>query len=412
MRMFRVFFLALALAFSAQVAPSSANQIPATFTFSGSGYGHGVGMSQIGARAKALAGESGISILNYYYPGSSIGIVDDTRSLRINIGHLLTSARLRTDSVGGSLNVYAGDLAETQSAIALLTLAPRQSFQLVLNGSVISLSTVIGKVVTPITASKSFTFRWSGTRSLEGTHSLTAFTSGTSTVKYRHGQIQVKVVKDKILGNRIEATNTVRLKDEYLYGVSEVPSSWPAAALEAQAIASRTYALSRGAKMRTACDCNLYGNISDQSFAGFSKENEPIYGALWKAAIDRTSGQVITIGGALITTYFTSSTGGVTETVESAWGRPTPNSFSVPDPASADIKLNPRFAAWTVGTNQSVVAAAFLLPDVMKLEIISRNASGTVGLLQATSITGKTSILRGETFRSRAKLPSAWFNLI
>jgi hypothetical protein len=65
-----------------------------------------------------------------------------------------------------------------------------------------------------------------------------------------------------------------------------------------------------------------------------------------------------------------------------------------------------------VGANQNVVAAAFLLPDVAKLEIISRNASGTVGQLQATSVSGKTSILRGEVFRSRAKLPSAWFNLI
>ena len=191
-----------------------------------------------------------------------------------------------------------------------------------------------------------------------------------------------------------------------------MPSSWPAAILDAQAIASRTYALTRGAKVRAACDCNLYGSITDQTYAGFSKENEPIYGALWKAAVDRTSGQVITYNGALLTTYFTSSTGGVTETVESAWGTPTPNSVSVPDLFSADPILNPRYATWSVKVEQKVIAAAFLLPDVLKLEILNKNPSGTVSQIQAVSSAGKTSVLRGEVFRSRTKIPSAWFNLV
>ena len=412
MRMFKSLVLTALLLSSSHFAAVAADPIPTSFSFTGLGYGHGVGLSQIGGRAKALAGESATSILGYYFPGSSIASVDESQIFRINIGHLLTSAKLRTDSIGGTVNAYLGDLPETQQAQPVTTHAPRQVFQLQLSGSSILLSSVIGKVVTPIASNKSFTFRWSGTRNLDGAPSLIAFTAGSSTVKYRHGQIQAKVVKDKVVGNRIEITNTLRLRDEYLYGVSEVPSSWPPAMLDAQAIASRTYALTRGAKLRAACDCNLYGNISDQTYAGFSKENEARFGALWKAAIDRTAGQVITINGALMTTYFTSSTGGVTETVESAWGTPTPNSISVADPWSADTKLNPRYATWAASAEQKVVAAAFLLPDVVKLEILTRNVSGTVGQIQATSSSGKTSILRGEIFRSRAKIPSAWFNLV
>ena len=412
MRMFKPLFLTSILLFSSQYVATGVEVAPATFSFTGSGYGHGVGLSQIGGRAKALAGESATSILGYYFPGSSIAAVDESQIFRINIGHLLTSAKLRTDSIGGLVNAYAGNLPETQTSQPLFTHLPRQVFQLQLSGSTILLSSVIGKVVTPISTNKSFTFRWSGTRNLEGAPSLIAFTSGASTVKYRHGQIQAKVVKDKVVGNRIEITNSVRLKDEYLYGVSEVPSSWPSAMLEAQAIASRTYALTRGAKLRSACDCNLYGNISDQTYAGFSKENEARYGPLWKAAVDRTAGQVITFNGALMTTYFTSSTGGVTETVESAWGTPTLYSMSVADPYSADTKLNPRYATWAATVEQRVVAAAFLLPDVVKLEILNRNVSATVGQIQATSSNGKTAILRGEIFRSRAKIPSAWFNLV
>lgn len=412
MRMFKFLLFSTLILSSSCIAANAAEPVPVSFTFSGSGYGHGVGLSQIGGRAKALAGETSTSILSYYFPGSSIGIADETQTVRINIGHLLTTAKLRTDSIGGSVNVYEGNLDETQTAQPIMVSASRQIFQIQLSGTSILLSSITGKVVAPISTSKSFTFRWSGTRNLEGPPSLVAFTSGSSTVKYRHGQIQAKIVKDKMLGNRIEVTNTLRLKDEYLYGVSEVPSSWPAAILDAQAIASRTYALTRGAKVRAACDCNLYGSITDQTYAGFSKENEPIYGALWKAAVDRTSGQVITYNGALLTTYFTSSTGGVTETVESAWGTPTPNSVSVPDLFSADPILNPRYATWSVKVEQKVIAAAFLLPDVLKLEILNRNPSGTVSQIQAVSKSGKISVLRGEIFRSRAKIPSAWFNLV
>ena len=42
---------------------SFAQDIPQTFSFTGAGYGHGVGMSQIGGKARAVAGESATTIL-------------------------------------------------------------------------------------------------------------------------------------------------------------------------------------------------------------------------------------------------------------------------------------------------------------------------------------------------------------
>jgi peptidoglycan hydrolase-like amidase len=52
------------------------------------------------------------------------------------------------------------------------------------------------------------------------------------------------------------------------------------------------------------------------------------------------------------------------------------------------------------------------LPDVVRIEIVTKNASGTVATINATSSTGVTKSLRGETFRSRTKIPSAYFNLV
>ena len=391
---------------------NSAAATPEKFSFTGSGYGHGVGMSQIGARAKALAGESATAILNYYYSGTKVETATDSKILRINIGHLLKSTKVRSDSNGAKLQLFAGALSESKTADVLLDIPSKTTLNVEISGSQLNISTTQGANITPITNGTSFTLRWSGTRHMDGAPTVISVTANSAVNKYRYGQIQFKVIKDKLLGNRLSIINSVRLQDEYLWGIGEVPSSWPLAALQAQAIASRTYALAKSLKIRTACSCHLYGSISDQSFVGFSKESEAIYGQFWKSAVDSTVGQIITYDGLPITAYFTSSTGGATETSEHAWGTATPYTLSVSDTASADIKLNPRFATWSRQISQSVIASAFLLPDVVSLEVLSVNPVGTVDQIKATSSTGTTAILTGETFRSRSKLPSAWFSIV
>ena len=408
----------IALAISIAVSPitflpnaANAETVPATFAFQGSGYGHGVGMSQIGARAKALAGESATAILQYYYTGTIVETVTDTQILRINLGNLLTSAKLRSDSKGAELQLFAGDLGETQTATPLLTFPSKTSLNLNLSDGLLAISTTRGTTTKAITTGSSFTLRWSGTRYQDGSPTVISLTTNGATKKYRHGQISLKVIRDKTLGKRLAIINSVRLQDEYLWGIGEVPSSWPTQALEAQAIASRTYAYAKSTKIRSACDCHLYATISDQTFAGYSKESEPRFGEIWKAAVNRTAGSIIIYEGRPITAYFSSSSGGTTETSEHAWGTATPYTVSVPDSASVDVALNPRFASWTREIPQAVVAQAFALPDVISLTVLSNNPAGSVALIQAISSDGSFAVLRGETFRSRSKLPSAWFSL-
>jgi SpoIID/LytB domain protein len=161
----------------------------------------------------------------------------------------------------------------------------------------------------------------------------------------------------------------------------------------------------------------VYNNISDQAFVGFSKESEVFYGPLWKAAVQASStsestGEVITLNNLPITAFFTSSSGGQTETSVNAWGQERSFTTSVADPYSQDATLNPRYFTWIRSLTQPVLAKAFLLTDVVGLTINSRNPTGTVATITATSSDGKIATLRGETFRSRTQLPSAWFNLI
>jgi SpoIID/LytB domain protein len=401
-------FLALLFVFSTLIPTAHAADVPTVFSFQGSGYGHGVGLSQMGARSMALAGQNSEQILKYFYKDIAIEPKDDSKILRVNIGHLLSSAKISSTLKGSQLQIIQGDMG-SENVIPVFSLADSVTFSII--GSTVSPRLTIGKTAQVLTRSKTFTIRWSGTRYLDGPDTIISVTHSGLTQKYRYGQIQVKAVKSPT-GYRIEMTNSVRLADEYLWGVSEMPSFWPVAALEAQAIASRTYALSKAGIYRSACDCDLYGEISDQTFLGYAKEIEKKYGVVWKEVVTRTTGLTITQAGLPITAYFFSSSGGKTELAVNAWGSTKAYTQIVDDPGSLDLTLNPRFVTWNREVPQSIIATAFLLPDVVSLEILGVNESGTVAQIQATSSTGVKVVLRGETFRSRTKIPSAWFSLV
>ena len=411
MRIFKPLVLAISVALILP-SQSSAIDIPVSFQVQGAGYGHGVGMSQIGARAKAIAGETATAIISYYYKDVAIEPLDDSKILRVNIGHLLTSAKMATATQDATMQIFSGDIGDAQDVAPLAVVPVKSSLNFTILGSTLLPSIVTGKKTVSIPRNRIFTVRWSGTRYLPGVDGVISLSHTTTTKKYRYGQMQFRAVKAATLGYRIEVTNSVRLSDEYLWGISEVPSSWPEAALQAQAIASRTYAMSKAGIYRTACDCDLYGEISDQSFLGYAKEIEKGWGQFWKAAVTNTAGLTITQAGKPITAYFGSSTGGLTETAVNAWGTEKSFTQTVADVSSLDPVLNPRFYKWDRTITQASVAAAFLLPDVVTLEIVTKNATGTVGTIRATSSTGIQKSLRGETFRSRTKIPSAYFDLV
>jgi SpoIID/LytB domain protein len=385
-------FLALLIAaLISSASPAQAIEIPPKFDFIGNGYGHGVGMSQIGARSRALAGESASAILNYYYKDVQVTPYVDTHTIRVNIAHLVKSIAFTTHTPGARLEVFEGDVGITPQAPPIASFATKQRATF---------------TFASLPKEKALTLRW------VGENPIITMTQGSVSTKYKYGYITIKALKGTLV-----VTNTLALRDEYLWGISEVPSSWPAAALEAQAIASRSYALSKLSIIRPSCDCQVFSHISDQNFVGYSKESEPRFGHFWKDAVSRTiidtsTSLVVLSNGKPAQTYFFSSSGGATQTTRDAWGEATAFTQSVPDSASVDVKLNPRFASWKASSTQELVAKAFLLPNVVSLEILSRNKAGAVTYIAATSAEGVTKKIRGDTFRSRAKLPSPWFSLV
>ncbi len=86
-------------------------------------------------------------------------------------------------------------------------------------------------------------------------------------------------------------------------------------ALKAQAVASRTYALSRFRK-NPARKFDLVNEVADQVYNGMKAEDAWI-----NKAIEATSGEVLLSDEELITAYYHSTCGGATENIEDVWER-------------------------------------------------------------------------------------------
>jgi stage II sporulation protein D len=128
----------------------------------------------------------------------------------------------------------------------------------------------------------------------------------------------------------ISVVNVLPL-EEYLRGVvpGEMPASWPAEALKAQAVAARTYArYQMGGTKYAAEGFDVDDTTASQVYGGVLSED-----ARTDAAIAATAGQYITYQGKIIPAFFFAASGGYTENNEYVFtgGSPLPYLRGVPD---------------------------------------------------------------------------------
>lgn len=127
-------------------------------------------------------------------------------------------------------------------------------------------------------------------------------------------------------GNGATAVNYVEL-DHYLYSVvgGEMPSSWPAEALKAQAVAARSYVLYHRQRRHTP-QYDIGRTTTWQVYNGLAGE-----ALSTQTAVTSTRHQVLTYNGQIIEAVFHSSSGGHTENVEDVWSQPIPYLRGVED---------------------------------------------------------------------------------
>lgn len=394
------------------------------FTVHGAGWGHGVGMSQYGARAMAAGGSSATEILEYYYNPAEVTASSTAASGDIRV-QVLKSQTIEVLVAGGKMRVIDPTAEQTHMAPAGSTLV------LGSKGSQLSykLRNPDGFDVVPRDRNQDgerdtdpepeanlvtgkLRIQWEGTRDWPSRQRATISVPGANAEasapgSYRHGYLEAGSLKDQV-----NLVAVLRLNDEYLYGLAEVPSSWPGVVLQAQAIAGRTYAMRKMNKVRTSCDCNVTDEVQDQKFTGWKKENEqPGYGARWKQAVDATLNRddasvprnalVVMHAGRLAQTLYSSSTGGATRDSEDVWGGAAlPYLRSRPDPWSLEPSAKNPYGSWEQPIGQREIAKVFGLKDVVSVEVASAKDL-TIVSATATSRAGTSKTLSGKDFRGK-----------
>ena len=203
--------------------------------------------------------------------------------------------------------------------------------------------------------------------------------------------------------------------EQYVQGVvpEEVVPSWPTAALEAQAVAARTYALhSMKSKQNSIYDIGT--TTADQVYGGKSSEF-----ASTNAAVKRTHGMIITYQGQPVNALFHSDGGGYTEDSVNLWGNDLPYLKGV-----VDYSNHEGTTVWNVITSrqsieQKLAAASKSVGYLQKIELSplvdrpmkvqDRGVSGRVKTMKFVGEKGSVS-LTGEQVQGIFSLKSTLFD--
>lgn len=310
----------------------------------GGGWGHGIGMSQYGAYGRAQNGDNATEIVEHYYSNANVSTGEIPQSLRVGLLQGRGSISLTSEPFGNGPGSVIFKVAGSSGKIASgapgalwrVESSRTGGMRLYRNDRKIKRGgrTVFGSPTRPLVLK------------YEATDAKIDVTD--KPYDYVHGHMEfVTYASGSCPEGYCMSLVVVLSMQKYLYGLGEVPASWPGAALRAQAIAGRTYALDkvqRSGQHRYPCDCAVYDSTIDQAYIGDSKRTGSAqYWDDWKTAVDETRAMVILYSGDPIQALYSSSSGGHTEHNENVWGgTPLPYLRGVPD-APDDNDANPNY---------------------------------------------------------------------
>ncbi|MDQ1751034.1 MAG: hypothetical protein QOE71_2090 [Pseudonocardiales bacterium] len=373
------------------------------WTVAGHGFGHGHGLSQYGARgaARPAAGRKGLTaaqIIAFYYPGTVLKTLTQP-SIRVRIG---ADGGATTVAVPAgqriTLSWTGGKLSTTSAGASRLRLVP---------------SGTAGRL-----QAQYFKTSWVNWGPTLPAIANFASSAGSLRLLQPSGSTELRGSVGAVLDASLGRITVNRLPlDAYVQGVvpREMPASWEAAAVQAQAIAARSYARyavehNSGASF-DICDssnCQVYGGEAHYNTSG-----SLLYGEVTASnqAVAATANQVSTYQGATIFAQFSSSDGGWT----SGGGKPYLPAKADPYAANAgDPNLN-----WTEQVKVSDVAARYGLAHLSQISITGRDGHGEWGgrVLSAT-VSGTNSAghpvsipTSGSALASAMGLRHEWFHV-
>ena len=310
MRLFATSVVLAAIVVGGAVSARSAQA--GDFVFKGRGYGHGVGLSQWGAWQAAKEGKDFRFILGFYYPGTTLDPLGDPGlELTVKLSSepwksvaTITQnfAVIDVHAVGAAVTLVkhgaAGEQTEELAAGAFCTMSPK-------DGAVQLVTTAGGK---------QGPFEWVEARPATGGRTRLQFrtSAGATPIEAREYWGKMRVEPSPTAGY-LTVLNLVSI-EKYLRSIAEVDYDWaqsnqPAYAPEAvksQAVAARTYAVANR-------DPYLNDNQWDQVYRGYTFEQKnPGIGQAAEQTTVQGAGLVLRYNGAVISSFFSSSSGGYT----------------------------------------------------------------------------------------------------
>jgi stage II sporulation protein D len=340
----------------------------------GAGWGHGIGLSQWGSYGYAKQGVNYRDIVDHYYRDTKIETRDG------GVVRVLLQPNRPTVYIRHA--TQAGDRMLDEEALYKAT---RTGDQVVLrSASGRKLSTFDGMV-----------------RVVGGKHVrvLGRADNGVRDGLYR-GAIEIRTSA----GSGLNAINAIAMED-YLLGVvpSESPSSWPAAALQAQAVVARSYALASNVNGK---GFNQYADTRSQMYRGYLGEAPST-----TSAVAATAGQIVTYAGTVATTFFFSTSGGYTENIENAFvgAQPRPWLKGVKDPYDDPSPYH----RWKLDFSRATLGAKlgnWVKGRFRAIKVLKRGVSPRVVKARIVGSRGST-VVTGPQIRARMGLRDTWFRL-
>jgi SpoIID/LytB domain protein len=347
------------------------------FDFEGGGWGHGVGMSQFGAKGRADAGHSATQILQAYYPNTEM------------TARALPTLRVHLADTSGTTFTMSGAVSWVVNGVTRAQSAAGEGFAVRATDNTIRIQRT-----TPTAGPEVVIASGSEVATVALTVHQPVLVTATGN-RYHYGRLVVRLTSPHALQITIDNLGM----QQYLYGIAEVPASWPMEALKAQVIAARTYAAMRQASPQRP-DFDIFATVQDQHYTGYEKQFSA-QADRWVGAVDTTDQSILTHNGAPISAFYFSSSGGATENSEYVFVANLPYARSQPDPfdntpGNTNFRWKRTYSgvelgAWLKNTRNSDIG------DVTKLDFlgpfggsgrIDRSQIRITGNKSSTQITG------------------------
>ena len=206
--------------------------------------------------------------------------------------------------------------------------------------------------------------------------------------RYR-GRLQLLV-----RGGQVQVVNHLGI-ETYLASVvgSEMPHKWPLPALQAQAVAARTYALRQRGK---SGDFDVKATVASQVYRGVESETPSTI-----EAVESTRSLVLVHAGRLINAVFHSSSGGATEPSGEVWRNQLPYLVSV-----ADHDQHSPVHRWNKRFDDDELRGLFReTGGVKSLQVLKKSSTGRVRTARVKGPRGSL-VLTGRELRKRLGLKS------